>query len=244
MLLSLLNDPGVDVDNCGSDIACMALRRSVSPVLAQPMRPQPLSDAVPPPRFWIGVASQDHVSRGVQSGFCQVCHGKEAPLRRMRAGDGIAYYSSVLQYQGNAKCQSFTAIGMLRSGDAYQVEQFPGFKPFRRDVDFDSSAVAAPIQPLLAQLTFIKDKQHWGGAFRFGVVEIPADDFHRIAVAMRATAVLNAVTPLATPNELVTSPELASPGVPVEVDASSDDDGTATAAPSGRPSRKRKNRLQ
>lgn len=31
------------------------------------------------PRFWVGVVSESHVVRGVEGGFCQVCHGKSAP---------------------------------------------------------------------------------------------------------------------------------------------------------------------
>lgn len=37
-------------------------------------------------RFWIGVVSKEHVLRGVEGGFCQVCHGKKAPLNRMKKG--------------------------------------------------------------------------------------------------------------------------------------------------------------
>ncbi|MGG1220830.1 EVE domain-containing protein, partial [Priestia endophytica] len=29
-------------------------------------------------RYWVGVASRDHVMKGVQGGFAQLCHGKEA----------------------------------------------------------------------------------------------------------------------------------------------------------------------
>jgi len=35
---------------------------------------------------WIAVACADHVALGVAGGFMQVCHGKAAPLRRMRPG--------------------------------------------------------------------------------------------------------------------------------------------------------------
>ena len=44
-------------------------------------------------RFWIGVVSENHVKIGVKGGFCQVCHGKGAPLRRMNKGDYLLYYS-------------------------------------------------------------------------------------------------------------------------------------------------------
>ncbi|MDQ7862723.1 hypothetical protein RCO48_21920 [Peribacillus frigoritolerans] len=33
-------------------------------------------------RYWIGVASRDHVMKGIDGGFAQLCHGKEAPLKK------------------------------------------------------------------------------------------------------------------------------------------------------------------
>ena len=45
-----------------------------------------------------------------------------------------------------------------------------------------------PIRPLIDKLTFIKDKTHWGAAFRFGQLKIPAEDFARIARAMGCDA--------------------------------------------------------
>ena len=38
-------------------------------------------------RYWLGVASKDHVQIGVEGGFCQLCHGKKTPLTRMQRGD-------------------------------------------------------------------------------------------------------------------------------------------------------------
>ena len=61
-------------------------------------------------RFWIGVVSKEHVLRGVEGGFCQVCHGKKAPLNRMKKG-GL---SSVLQPQVSAEW-SGKAAGLYSS---------------------------------------------------------------------------------------------------------------------------------
>ena len=66
-------------------------------------------------RYWIGVASRDHVARGVAGGFCQLCHGKAQPLQRMSAGDWIIYYSPKEEFDGNTPCQRFTAIGEIGS---------------------------------------------------------------------------------------------------------------------------------
>ena len=44
-------------------------------------------------KYWIGVASRNHVQRGVADGFAQLCHGKQNPLTRMTRGDWLVYYS-------------------------------------------------------------------------------------------------------------------------------------------------------
>lgn len=135
------------------------------------------------PRFWIGVASREHVRIGTAGGFAQLCHGKAQPLRRMAVGDGLIYYSSKVVMGGDAACQAFTALGRVAGDAVYPFEMAPGFAPFRRDIEF-LPAQDAPIRPLLAQLDFIRDKTRWGYAFRFGHLEIGAEDFARIARAM------------------------------------------------------------
>jgi EVE domain-containing protein len=134
-------------------------------------------------RYWIGVVAKDHVDRATAGGFVQVNHGKAGPLERMRAGDGFAYYSPRESHPGGTPLQAFTAIGRVRSGTLYQGEGNPDDRPFRIDVDF-LDAAAAPVKPLIPDLTFIRSKTHWGAAFRFGFVRVPASDFARIATAM------------------------------------------------------------
>ncbi|MCA3149217.1 MAG: EVE domain-containing protein [Burkholderiales bacterium] len=134
-------------------------------------------------RYWIGVASKEHVARGVVGGFCQLCHGKAQPLKRMSAGDWIIYYSPKEQFEKATPCQKFTAIGKVVGSVVYPVEMGPGFVPYRRDIHF-LEASDIPIRPLLEQLSFIKDKSKWGYAFRFGHLEIPKPDFERIAIKM------------------------------------------------------------
>jgi EVE domain len=140
-----------------------------------------------PHQYWVGVVSREHVQRGVAGGFIQLNHGKKAPLQRMRAGDGIAMYSPRTSYPDGATLQHFTAIGSVVTGDVYQVEMADDFKPYRIDVAFFKDAVEAPVKPLVEQLSFIRNKTHWGAAFRFGYVKVPAEDFERVAAAMRVS---------------------------------------------------------
>jgi hypothetical protein len=138
---------------------------------------------VTPPQFWIGVVSKDHVDLAIAGGFTQVNHGKAGPLERMRAGDGFVFYSPRTSYPDGPPVQAFTAIGRVRTGVVYQATHDDGFRPFRLDVDY-LPAEPAPIKPLLEDLSFIRSKTHWGAAFRFGVVRVPAEDFAVVAAAM------------------------------------------------------------
>jgi predicted RNA-binding protein len=134
-------------------------------------------------QYWIGVASRAHVQIAVSGGFVQLNHGKKAPLQKLQAGDGFVYYSPKTSYPTGEPCQMFTAIGIVKSGEIYQADMRDDFRPFRVDVHFLSSKEAA-IKPLLDKLSFIKNKAHWGGAFRFGHLKVPMQDFTIAAEAM------------------------------------------------------------
>ncbi|MDQ6621495.1 MAG: EVE domain-containing protein [Pseudomonadota bacterium] len=132
---------------------------------------------------WVGVVSREHVRRGVADGFVQLNHGKKAPVQRLRGGDVIAIYSPRTAYPDGEPLQAFTAVGVVRTGEVYQVAMSEDFKPYRVGVRF-IEAREAPIKPLIESLTFIKSKTRWGAAFRFGCVKVPGEDFQRIAHAM------------------------------------------------------------
>jgi hypothetical protein len=133
--------------------------------------------------YWIGVVSRSHVQIGVRGGFMQLNHGKKAPVQRLKAGDYIAVYSPKTAYPDGLPLQAFTAIGRVTSGVVYQVEMAPDFKPFRVDLTFLPCA-EAPIRPLIPTLSFIKNKQSWGAAFKFGQLKVPREDFAQVSQAM------------------------------------------------------------
>lgn len=149
-------------------------------------RPPDKNEAARRPRYWIGVASREHVLTGVQGGFAQFSHGKPGPARRLSKGDWVIYYSGNERYREPEPCQRFTAIGRVADSAPEQVEQAPGFRPWRRRVTYRRAA-EADVRPLIGRLSFIKNKSRWGAAFRFGFLEISAADFARIARAMRRT---------------------------------------------------------
>lgn len=133
---------------------------------------------------WVAVASAEHVRRGRAQGFMQVSHGKEAPLKRVKPGDRIVYYSPTTVLGRKDGLQSFTAIGTVREGAPYRGEM-GSFTAFRRDVAW-AKAEEAPIRPLLDRLDFTAGKANWGYQLRFGLFAVSAKDFRLIAKAMQA----------------------------------------------------------
>lgn len=136
-------------------------------------------------KYWIIVASCDHVQRGVAGGFAQACHGKAAPLRRMKKGDGVIFYSPKEKFGENKPCQaSCHSIAVRKDDEVFQVEVEKDSNPSRRRIEFFKSQ-QAPAKSLVDRLTFIKDKTRWGGAFRYGFLEIPEQDFQTIKSVMK-----------------------------------------------------------
>lgn len=134
-------------------------------------------------KYWIGVASHEHVQRGVNGGFAQVCHGKIGTLKYMSQSDWIIYYSPTFSFGGKDACRCFTAIGTIDKEDPYTFEMSVDFIPWRRNVTFLKSK-ETPIEPLLEELSFIKDKKKWGFPFKRGSFEISQKDFELIAKKM------------------------------------------------------------
>jgi EVE domain len=135
-------------------------------------------------KCWVATISRDHVRLGVAGGFTQAGHGRASGLKRLRAGDWLAFYSPKTSLEGGEPLRAFTALGRVADDDLYQVEMRPGFAPWRRNVDFVACA-EAPIAPLIEQLSFITNKGRWGYVFRFGLFEIPCGDLAIIKDAMR-----------------------------------------------------------
>ncbi|MBO9587770.1 EVE domain-containing protein [Devosia sp.] len=135
-------------------------------------------------KYWIAVASAEHARRG-KVGFMQVNHGKKTPLQRIRAGDGVTYYSPAETIRGKDRLQSFTTIGRVQDEDLYQGEMGGDFIPWRRNVDY-VDAREAPIAPLLDCLDFTRGNRNWGYKMRLGLFEISEHDFRAIANAMQA----------------------------------------------------------
>jgi EVE domain len=148
------------------------------------------------PRYWVIAASRDHASLGIKKGFIQTNHGKEAPLRRMSAGDWVLFYSPKETFKGRMPCRKFTGLGQVQDDRIYQVKMTDNFHAFRKSAKFLTVARSTAIEPLILELTFIRNKKSWGYAFRFGLIQIPRTDFLLIAGKMLEGRVTDAGLPI------------------------------------------------
>lgn len=134
---------------------------------------------------WIGVASRDHVKAAIEGGFAQAGHGKMAPVKRLKRGDLLLYYSPRERLNAGEQVQAFTAIGRVEDDEPHRAIQSECFEPFRRKV-FYYQAQDAAIRPLLQELSLTRDQLAWGMLFRRGLFKIDEEDFRIIARAMSA----------------------------------------------------------
>jgi hypothetical protein len=133
---------------------------------------------------WLGVVSRAHVQRGVAGGFAQVCHGKAAPLRRMRPGDCLIYYSPMIDMGGEA-LRAFTALGEVIDHDVFRYDMGGGFVPFRRRIRY-WNALEIPLADLKGRLDLCA-RPNWGMALRRGLLPLSPRDLTTIAGAMGVT---------------------------------------------------------
>ena len=136
-------------------------------------------------RYWLGVVQRSHVLRGVELGIVQTNHGAKAGVFRMQPGDGIVYYSPKTDYPDGAPLKEFTAIGTVADGEPWQADD-GDFRPWRRSANYDKTATAASITPLLDALDLTRGNRNWGYVMRRGHLELTEHDFELIAQEMGA----------------------------------------------------------
>ncbi len=132
-------------------------------------------------KYWLGVVSKEHVLIGKNEGIAQVCHGKRAPLARIKKDDWLVYYSPG-KTMGKSDLQAFTAIGTVPDDHVFQFKMFEDFIPYRRKIEYIQAreVLLSSIKP---KLKFTQEK-NWGYQLRRGLVELSKEDFMTIAKSM------------------------------------------------------------
>jgi hypothetical protein len=135
-------------------------------------------------RYWIAVVPKVGVDRCVAGGFAMFAHGRHDAIMRTKGGDWLAYYSPRTMLKGGEEVRAFTAIGKFTEREPYEAETMPGRVAWRRDIRFEKKARPAGVYPLLDELSFIKDREHWGLFFHRSLFSVSRDDFAKIAAVM------------------------------------------------------------
>lgn len=135
-------------------------------------------------RYWIAVVPKSRVEHCIAGSFAMFAHGKHEAVKRVQPGEWLAYYSPRTVLKGGDEVRAFTAIGKIGEGEPYQAEMAEGRTGWRRDIAYEKKASEAGIYPLLDELSFIKDRQHWGIFFHRSLFSVTRDDFALIAKAM------------------------------------------------------------
>lgn len=135
-------------------------------------------------KYWINTVSRDHVMIGKQGGFVQAGHGKKTTLKKLQPDDYIVFYSPKSSLENGKPVQAFTAVAKIKDHDVYQTVVNDHFQPYRRNANYENCQEIL-IKPLIEQLEFITNKQHWGYRFRLGLFEINQHDFKLIFGLMK-----------------------------------------------------------
>ena len=150
--------------------------------------------------YWMGVVHRDHALRGVAQGIAQTNHGARFGIARMVPGDGFVFYSPKDAHPDGHSLREFTAIGLVAPGEVWQADPSSGsgqrqgeFRPWCRKVDWDESARAIPITPLLDVLELTRGIRNWGLQLQKGHLPITGHDYRLIAHEMGADAVLTSL---------------------------------------------------
>lgn len=133
-------------------------------------------------RYWIGVASTDHVDAAVEKSVFGFGPGHHADADRPAKGDWIAYYSPTTGGDDGEPVRRITAVARLED-EASQEGDADGDAPTWTRKAHYYHHDTADIYDLLPRFSFIKDQAHWGVHFHRSLLEVTKDDMAAIAHA-------------------------------------------------------------
>jgi hypothetical protein len=135
-------------------------------------------------RYWIAVIPKSRVELALAGGFAMFAHGRHDAVKRTKSGEWLAYYSPRTMLNAGEEVRAFTAIGRFTNREPYEAEMGGGRVGWRRDIAWRRKMHDADVYPLLDELSFIKDRMHWGLFFHRSIFAVPRADFALIANAM------------------------------------------------------------
>ena len=137
--------------------------------------------------FYLGIAEKIHADMCVAEGVVVLGLGGPSGVRKLRAGDGVVYYSPKTAPDGEV-LRSFTAIGRVVGDSEYERSVGGGAPLWVRDVAWRTDPDIVSIYDLLDNLSWIKKPKNWGFYMRGSHRAVPEDDYEKISAAMGGTA--------------------------------------------------------
>ncbi len=134
---------------------------------------------------FIGVVHRKQVRIARDKGVVAFGHGKESLVRTLNPGDTVIYYAP-REEPGGDPVQCFVSMATVTGDAPFVVEFYMGSEGWVREARYDLWG-AAPVRPMLEDLSFVKNKQSWGMTFRGGKFEIPAADHDLIVAALKGS---------------------------------------------------------
>ena len=89
--------------------------------------------------------------------------------------------TSSQEFASQQPCQAITACGMVAGDEVYQHEMFPGFIPYRRDIEWQTPVREVPLDVLRT----LPGWREVATKLRFGHVELPPELFQAIRERMQ-----------------------------------------------------------
>lgn len=131
---------------------------------------------------FIGVVHRAQVHIARDAGIVAFSHGKEPLVRNLAVGDTVIYYAPKTDLHGDP-VQAFVAHARITGTAPFQRDWLGDVTAWVREATFDPVA-EIPVRSLLHDLSFVKNKPHWGMTFRGGRFSIPDADYRLIAKEM------------------------------------------------------------
>jgi len=141
------------------------------------------------PNYWVFPITQDNLYVCLDNELVGVRSLNEKRVANWEIGDLILFYTSREKYHSYKRVKEFQSIVECVS------------HPFKSNQkiwpDFDGDVFPTrvrirvinrkkcKIEPLIEELSFIKNKKNWGSAFMSGIRKIPKSDFKLIKNSMK-----------------------------------------------------------
>ena len=136
--------------------------------------------------YWIICITKDNLDICFRQKVIGFVESKRKRLKSFQSGDLITFYVSRISLASNTKIGKFVGLAKIE-GKSYQSTEpiwKHGLFPQRIAIELLGQK-SCSVKSLIEDLTFIKNKAHWGAAFLAGIIRVSPGDFEIIQKSMK-----------------------------------------------------------